>query len=91
MQTPVLFFFLAYIGYGLVSGCFQPANIPSSKVIKLDPFKECCYGFKNPNFPSFVLPAPQNQSPGDITLNTGNPIVLADGTQLNPGQGMNEI
>jgi len=61
----------------------NPAPLPSG------PSNTCCYRFKNPGLPSFTLPPPQPASPGDITLNTNNPIVLANGNPINEGQGCN--
>lgn len=49
----------------------------------------CIYGFNDPFYPSFTLPPAQPYSPGDVQLNPGNPICMADGSSLNPGQGCN--
>eukprot|EP01119_Soliformovum_irregulare_P001670 TRINITY_DN11406_c0_g1_i1.p1 TRINITY_DN11406_c0_g1~~TRINITY_DN11406_c0_g1_i1.p1 ORF type:complete len:222 (+),score=11.80 TRINITY_DN11406_c0_g1_i1:78-743(+) len=49
----------------------------------------CCYKFQYPQIPSFNLPLPQPNSPGDIQLNVGNPIILMNNASLNPGQGCN--
>ncbi|CAF1283105.1 unnamed protein product [Adineta ricciae] len=50
---------------------------------------DCIYGFTNPAYPSFVLPPPQPNSPGDVQLNYNNPIRLANGSNLAAGQGCN--
>jgi PBP4 family serine-type D-alanyl-D-alanine carboxypeptidase len=49
------------------------------------PANNCAYQFKNPD-PYFYLPSILS---GDVTLNSGNPIVLAGGKALNAGQGCN--
>jgi len=46
----------------------------------------CCYAFKSPVVPSFVLPAPLGT---DTTLNPTNPIYRADGNPINAGEGCN--
>ncbi|UJR11056.1 hypothetical protein I4U23_015240 [Adineta vaga] len=50
---------------------------------------DCIYGFTNPIYPSFILPPPQPNSPGDVQLNKNNPIRLANGSNLAAGQGCN--
>jgi len=73
----------------------DPCTIPVPMVVPMPapmgstPPNTCCYRFKNPGLPSFTLPLAQPNSPGDITLNANNPIVLADGHEINEGQGCN--
>ena len=38
----------------------------------------CCFMFAQPSLPVFVLPPVAPYSPGDVELNSGNPIVLLD-------------
>jgi len=66
-----------------------PMVVPMPAPLPMGPPNTCCYRFKNPGLPSFTLPLAQPNSPGDITLNTNNPIVLADGHSINEGQGCN--
>jgi hypothetical protein len=56
---------------------------------EIHPKNICCYKFSFPQQPSFILPPAQPYSPGDVTLNPNNPIIMHDGTPLNPGQGCN--
>jgi hypothetical protein len=66
-----------------------PVVVPMPAPLPTGPPNICCYRFKNPGLPSFTLPLAQPNSPGDITLNVNNPIVLADGHSINDGQGCN--
>lgn len=49
----------------------------------------CKFSFTNPVYPSFTLPAAQPNSPGDVTLNTGNSIIFTNGASIASGQGCN--
>lgn len=42
------------------------------------PTDTCLFKFKNGAYPTFTMPAAQPNSPGDVTLNNGNPIMFSN-------------
>jgi hypothetical protein len=65
------------------------ATLLYGTLAQIAPNNTCCYKFSNPQLPLFILPSAQPSSPGDVTLNPQNPIILSNGNPLNSGQGCN--
>ncbi|CAF1337656.1 unnamed protein product [Adineta steineri] len=64
-------------------------RIINAETIEGNHITECIYAFTDPFYPSFTLPPPQPNSPGDVQLNKNNPIRFANGSNLAAGQGCN--
>jgi hypothetical protein len=75
-----------YLSYSLFILSITLSVLAQAPVPSIDLDQRCCFQFNDPQLPSFILPAPQLNSPGDIQLNVNNSITLYNGNAIRQGK-----